>query len=131
MLSLIILSFIGFSISFYIYLLEKKVKKNPDFKPACDINDRISCTKVINSPYTNLFFVSNSILGMLYYLIIFTLTFLNYPALLLAASITAILVSLYLAYILYFKIKSLCLLCTSLYIINVLILIVALYNFNL
>lgn len=119
---IIILAIIGFCISLYTYVLEKKVKENPAFKPVCDLSDRVSCTKPMKSPYANLFFFSNATVGMGYYVLIGLLAYFNMPQLLLIAAIGGVIVSCILAYILYVKIQSLCLLCTSLYIINALIL---------
>lgn len=125
---IIILAVIGFCISLYTYHLEQKIKVNPDFKPACDISDTISCTKPIKSEYANLFYVSNAFMGIVYYVIIAALAYFHAHTLLLIAAAGGVLVSLVLAYFLYFKIKSLCLLCTSLYIVNILILIFALIS---
>lgn len=123
---ILILAALGFGISLYTYLLEKKIEREPDYKPACDINDRISCTKPIKSEYANIFYFSNALVGMVYYALIVVLGLLGVSKLLLIATIGGCLVSAILAYFLYFKIKSLCLLCTSLYIINIALLILAL-----
>jgi vitamin-K-epoxide reductase (warfarin-sensitive) len=120
---ILILALIGFCISLYTYNLEQKVKANPDYKPACDISDNISCTKPIKSEYANLFYVSNALVGIVYYVLIAALAYFHAYTLLLIAAVAGVLVSLVLAYLLYFKIRSLCLLCTSLYIINILILV--------
>lgn len=121
-----ILSFIGFGISLYTYLLEQKIKQTPDYKPACDLSDTVSCTKPIKSNYGKLFFVSNSVMGMLYYCGVALLAFLNASMLLVLASFGGIIVSCILAYILYFKIKSFCLLCNALYIVNIAIFVLSL-----
>jgi vitamin-K-epoxide reductase (warfarin-sensitive) len=109
----------------YTYFLEKKVKEQPNYRPACDLSDRVSCTKPMKSQYGALFYVSNAIVGVAYYLMIIVLALLQNHSLLLFATATGVIVSAFLAYLLYFKIKSLCLLCTSLYIINILLLLLA------
>lgn len=126
-----IVALIGFCISLYTYLLEKKVKENPDFKPACDLSDRVSCTKPMFSPYANLFYFSNAFVGMLYYIVIIVLAMLDAPKFLVIATVGGIIVSGVLAYLLYFKIQSLCILCTSLYIVNIILLILALKAYSM
>lgn len=126
---IILLCLIGIGISIYTYLLEQKIKKNPNHKAGCDISDRASCTKPMKSKYANLFYFSNSLVALAYYVLIIILTLLNVPMLLLVASIIGALVTCVFAYLLYFKIKTLCILCTSLYLINFLILILAIKSY--
>lgn len=125
MTSILTLAIIGFCISAYTYFIEKRIKEKPDYKPVCDLSDRISCTKPMKSPYANLFYVSNSVIGGAFYIMIAVLTLLNMNQVLLLAAVCGCIISAILAYILYFKIKSLCILCTTLYVINVLILLFA------
>jgi vitamin-K-epoxide reductase (warfarin-sensitive) len=125
MVSILTLAIIGFLISAYTYFIEKQIKEKPNYKPVCDLSDRISCTKPMKSPYANLFYVSNSVIGGAYYIMIGVLTLLNMNQVLLLAAVCGCIISALLAYILYFKIKSLCILCTTLYVINVLILLFA------
>lgn len=126
MMTLIIsVAIVGFCISFYTYLLEKKVKENPTFKPVCDLSDRISCTKPMFSPYANLFYFSNAFVGMMFYVFVAILALFHAHTLLFVATLGGCLVSLVFAYLLYFKIKTLCLLCTSMYIINILLLVLS------
>lgn len=129
MIEFIIPAAIGFCISLYTYVVEKKIKENPTYKPVCDISDRISCSKPMNSRYANIFFFSNALLGMLYYVLIIILAVLNTSTLLFIASLCSCIVSGILGYLLYFKIKSFCLLCTSLYIINLIIFLLSLRYF--
>jgi vitamin-K-epoxide reductase (warfarin-sensitive) len=126
-LPIFVLALIGFGISLYAYFVEKKIKEDASYKPACDLSDRISCSKPLNSQYGNLFFVSNTVAGMSFYALIALLAALNASTLILVAAIGACILTLYLAYLLYFKIKSLCLVCTSLYVVNFLILAVTLF----
>jgi uncharacterized membrane protein len=126
MLVLLILSALGFCISLYAYIIESKIKRDPTFKPMCDISDVISCSKPVTSPYANLFYVSNAFLGMLYYVSVALFAIFHVYSLLLIAALMACIISAILAYFLYFKIKTLCLVCTALYIINILILIAVL-----
>ncbi len=115
----IALACLGFVISFYTYYIEQKIRYNQSYKPVCDINERISCSKVMTSRYANIFFVSNSVLGMLYYLATAFVAYMGYSTILTIITILGVIASCGLAYILYFKIKSVCILCTSIYIINI------------
>lgn len=127
MIAVMILAGIGFCISFYAYFVESKMRSDVRYKPACDINDRISCSKAMHSQYANLFFVSNSILGMIYYITVALLAYMSFSTLLITATTLGVIASCGLAYLLYFKIKSLCLVCTSLYVVNALLLLVSIY----
>jgi vitamin-K-epoxide reductase (warfarin-sensitive) len=128
---LIIFSCIGFSISLYAYIIEQKIRSTPDYKPFCDINDRISCSKPLKSEYSNLFFFSNAIVGMVFYALTIVLAILGAKTALLVAALGCIMVTCVLAYILYAKIKSFCLVCTSTYIVNIIIFLLAIRNFYL
>lgn len=125
---IVALATIGFSISVYTYILEQQMKNTPNYKAVCDISDRFSCSKPILSQYNNILFVSNAIIGMLYYAGLMVLSYLNATHLILIAAIGAFCVSLALAYILYAKIKTFCILCVSLHITNLAILITSIYN---
>lgn len=127
LVAIIILAIIGFCISLYTYTVEKKVRNEPTYQAACDLSDRVSCTKPMRSPYANLFYFSNAVAGMLYYVLVALLAAFDFNLLLQIATIAGFLVSVVMAYLLYVKVQSLCILCTSLYIINIALLILSLY----
>lgn len=114
------LGFLGLCISVYARLVEKRIQK-AGYKPFCDISDAVSCSRMIESPYSKMFGISLSLSGIAFYLIIMTLAALNSWSLLQYFSFTALLISIILAYLMYFKINVICPLCVSLYIINFLI----------
>ena len=60
MFVIVLLAVLGFGISLYTYITEQKVKLNPEYKPVCDLSDRISCSKPMKSQYANIFFLSNA-----------------------------------------------------------------------
>lgn len=122
MLSLVLLATIGLCISTYVFFLERKIRQLPEYKAVCDLSDKISCTKPAKSQYGSLFYISNGTTGIFFYLLVIIFALFEQRILLLTAAIAACIVSLFLAYLLYFKIKTVCLLCTSLYIVNVIIL---------
>ena len=123
--SVLILSVIGFAISCYAFFVEQKIKQQPGYKPACDISDAVSCSKPILSEYGNLFFISNSIVGMILYALIFVLAWFGFTTQLFYVSLAAVIASAGLAYILYTKIKSFCLICSSIYVVNILLFIMS------
>lgn len=123
--TLFILGIVGSMLSIYAYITERNIKQDATYKPFCDISDRISCSKPLLSPYSNLFFFSNALAGIIFYLMITILAYLNQTALIFYASLASSVITLVLAYLLYFKIQSFCILCTSLYMVNVLILFFA------
>lgn len=110
---------VGLIISLYGLYAERAMQQNALYKPACDISDRISCSKAFLSPYGTMFGISNTWVCVLYYLLMIALIFMGYDQLALFVSYAGVLVSAVFAYILYFKIQSLCIVCTSLYIVNI------------
>ena len=127
-LPILICALIGLAISVYMYFIEQNLKQTPDYKPVCDINDRISCTKSMKSVYNNIFLISNPIACMLYYVVIAILALLHFPMVLLGAAIGGVVITGIFAYFLFFKIVSLCVLCVSMYIINGIILYLSIMN---
>ena len=127
-LSIAILAVIGFFISLYAYFLEKRIKADYSYKPICDISEQFSCSKPILSEYGQLIGFSNSLLGIAFYGLIFVLALMQQTTLLLYLSLASLLASAFLAYILYFKIKSVCLICTAIYLINILIFLALYFN---
>lgn len=119
---------IGFFISLYTYIVEKRVASIEEYKAACDISDYISCTRPMLSRYSHIFYFSNALIGMAYYITVTILAFFQLYTLLGILSLTASIITIFLAYLLYFKIQSLCILCTSVYIINFIILGLVLFQ---
>jgi protein-disulfide isomerase/uncharacterized membrane protein len=123
----LILGVAGFGVSLYALILHLQAKTSPAAL-SCDINEEISCTKVIGGEYGEFFGLPLGALGMSYFGIVIALAFL--PAFieasaswiarrqLIVATIGAV-VSLYLAYISYFKIHAVCLVCASVHAITV------------
>ncbi len=126
---IVLIASIGFVIAAYTYFTEKKVQADPNYKPFCDISDRVSCTKPMKSSYSQILFFSNATLAIAFYFCIMSLGIFNqlrfYPnAMPLVHMALQIIIacgclySLFLAYLLYVKLKTICLLCTAMYVIN-------------
>jgi vitamin-K-epoxide reductase (warfarin-sensitive) len=123
-LSLIILALAGLSIALYGYIEEKRARADVQYHAMCDLSDRISCSKVFLSPYGSLLGMSNALVGAFYYAFVLIATLLGFVDFIFYSAIAAIIVSCYLAYLLIVKIKAYCVVCTSLYLINIGILVV-------
>lgn len=128
MLSIIVISLCGFVACLYSLFIEYKIKYSPAYAPACDMSDKISCTKPIISPYGKLLGVSNSLVGLIFYAVIAVLAFFDATRLIFYCAIAACLVSIYLAWILYARIHTLCLICLAIYLINGALLVVGYLN---
>ncbi len=123
-----ILAVIGLLLSLYAFYVEKRFKANSKYHAACDINNKISCTKAFKSKYGHTFGISNSIFGIFFYAIIFVLLFMNLTNIVFYLSTISLLGSLYLAYVLYFKVRSFCIVCNSIYVVNILLFVVSLIS---
>lgn len=113
-----ILALIGIMVCVYLIHIEQQLTHNPQYKPLCNISDKISCTQPIQSPYRAIFGISNAKAGIVYYALILICILGGFTAVLKGLVIAGLGASLYCAYILFFKIRVLCILCVLIYIIN-------------
>ncbi len=125
MIHVIVVSLIGLILSIYAYHVEKKAE-NKNYNALCDINDKISCTKVFKSKYGKLSGISNSVIGIFFYIFIIILYYVKFGWIFYFALLT-VFGSVYLAYLQFFKVRSYCLVCSSIYIVNILLLIFSYY----
>ncbi len=125
---LLILATIGLLISIYGITVERKLQQDAQYKAACDISDTISCTRPFLSPYGKMLGISNIWASAGYYVIIIAAVTLNQPQLVMLITASGLLVTIAFAYILYFKVKSLCLICTSLYIVNIALFVICYFS---
>ncbi len=124
-----ILAFLGLLLSVYSLYVEKKLEAQKSYSPVCDISKEVSCSAAFTSEYSKTFGITNSILGIAFYTLILVLSVTSYASLILYLAITGILASIRLAYISYFKIKNFCLVCTGIYIVSLLLLILSWIKF--
>lgn len=115
----LVFAVIGFALSWYAYHVEQYAGKKKGYVAACDFSDRASCTKAFSSKYGRTFGMSNGTWGLLFYMVMIVLAVLGEVQYLFLLSSFAVLVSIYLAYVLLFKVKTLCYLCSSIYAINI------------
>src|SRR5579872_4759076 len=110
---IVVLSLIGLAISLYGMMVERKVTNNMQYKAACDISDAVSCTKTFTSPYNKMLGISNVRASALYYCAMLVLALVDSNTGVMILSCIGLCVTVCFAYILYFKIRTLCLICTS------------------
>ncbi len=123
-MTITIIATVGLILSVYAYYVERK-GKDKNYKALCDINNKMSCSKAFSSKYGKTFGVSNSIYGILFYLLIIILYSINQRNIIFYLAIFSVLGSVYLGYLQYFKIKNFCLVCTLIYLVNLLLLFFA------
>lgn len=114
----LILAAAGFIVSLYGYLVEGKMQANPSYKPACDINNIISCSRAFNSDYSKMMGVTNTIVGMVFYALVFLTEIFQLGNLVYYYAVGAAVASVIFAYLLYVKVGSFCLVCSMVYMIN-------------
>jgi vitamin-K-epoxide reductase (warfarin-sensitive) len=120
-----IISLLGLLLSIYALYVERKIEIKKNYKPICDISEDMSCSKAFTSSYSRAAGFSNSTGGIIFYILMLSLIFLGYPEYVFYLSVGALLGSAYLAYVLYFRLKNTCIVCTAIYIINVTIFILS------
>merc|ERR1712126_459022 len=110
----------------------------------CDISSYVSCSKVFTSRYGRGFGLlehvvgqhhwlnqPNSVFGIIFYLLHIILAFsrsLTASSMQIFTAVIANFGSVYLAYILYFILKDMCVVCVSMYIVNFSLLLVVLFR---
>lgn len=117
--SIIILSSAGFFVSLYALFIERALRADATYRPACDISNRISCTKALLGPYNTMFGISRALWGLLFYALMAGAALLNMHVVVFWLSVAGLCASGVLAYVLYFKVRSFCLVCTTIYLINI------------
>ncbi len=122
LLSVLVLSTVGLVICFYGLYVEQQLEKDQAYKAACDLSQRASCTKTFLSPWGKLLGVSNIKVGILFYIGMFILGIMHQTCLAFLGAIGACAGSVFFAYILYAKVKTFCLICITIYVINGLLL---------
>ena len=78
MFFVVLIALVGLMICLYGLWVEKQLERDAGYKPACDISDRASCTKVMQSPYASLLGFSNIYAGIIFYLL-FMYVFIRIP----------------------------------------------------
>lgn len=135
LITTLIICLIGFILSFLLAQVGINTLTNPDYHSFCNINEGFNCETVALSSYANHFGIPNFIYGLFYYAVLllagcFCLVdkknrLPNYFVYVFWLSTFSILVSIYLFSISIFIIKSKCILCIMVYVVNILLLVVS------
>jgi len=118
-----ILAMLGLILSAYALYVKNNAEKNKKYKPICDISKHVSCTKAFLSKEGALTGFPNPLLGIFFYILVIVLYFFHAPQLIFLCGLLASIVSVYLAYTSYVKQRNFCLVCTGVYLINILLMI--------
>lgn len=140
-------SFVGLLISVYGYYVEVKAESDSSYRAMCDISETISCTKVFSTPYgkgfgvvgkilgeDSVLNVPNGVFGLAFYSTLLLTAFNRSPMVTkfqLGLAVVSNSLSIYLAYLLYFVIENLCVVCVSLYGVNFFILLFSLWKYTI
>ena len=134
--SVTILCLVGISLTLYAFYVETRKSNDPTYRAACDINENMSCSRVLTSRWGRGFGLFNadsvlniptSIFGCIYYCLSLLLnrsyTSKTIARLRVLFSILTNLGSIYLGYVLYFVLHDFCFVCCGMYIVNFILLI--------
>ncbi|MBI5389083.1 hypothetical protein HZB01_01755 [Candidatus Woesearchaeota archaeon] len=121
-----VLSLAGFMIAAYATSVKQHLARNPRYLPFCEVSKKVSCVRALTGKYSELFAIANTVFGLFYYTFVFILSFAGFVWPLVALTFLGLLGSLGLAYISYVKMKNFCVVCSAIYLVNLLLFIVAL-----
>ncbi len=128
-MNIITIALAGALLSAYTLYIEQQFGKNKHYKAICDISNKASCSRTFHSSYGKTFNISNGWWGFVFYLGLIGLVLLKRTDFVFYATLFSFLYSFYLAYILYFKMKNFCIVCTGIYIVNILLFTFAWINY--
>ncbi|XP_014468210.1 PREDICTED: vitamin K epoxide reductase complex subunit 1-like protein 1 isoform X2 [Dinoponera quadriceps] len=141
----LILCVIGLALSVYAYIVESNKELDASYAALCDISETISCSAVLNSEYSKGFGITskscilrlcevpNCVFGIIFFTAMSIMSLKNsyaFSVAILALGTASVLTSVYLAFILY-KLKTICLVCVSTYVVSALLMHYALKKFRL
>ncbi|XP_055347962.1 vitamin K epoxide reductase complex subunit 1-like protein 1 [Paramacrobiotus metropolitanus] len=140
----VVVSLIGLGISAYGYYVEIRLHQDPSFKPLCDFNKEVRCSKALSSRYgmgfgflgsvfgeSHMLNQPNTLYGIMFYALMACLGYArNAKASLVQLNLAFIscLVSCYLAYHLVFNLKEWCPVCIATYVVNILLLLLSIFK---
>ncbi|KAF6023079.1 VKORC1L1 [Bugula neritina] len=144
--SQIVFACIGILVSCYAYYVETTKEIDTSYVALCDINPSVSCSKVFTSKWGrglgllenivgrhHVLNQPNSVFGIIYYIICIIsemTTSLMAVKLVVAASILSFASCLWLAYILFFVLNDVCVVCISMYVVNTTLLIGSIVRYS-
>jgi uncharacterized membrane protein len=122
-LTIIAVSAIGFFLSIYAFSVMKKVRRDQSYTPFCDISSSVSCSRAFASRYGVTLGIPNPLAGIFYYSLVAAVSGLK-PGWLLFLVIPALAVTVYLAVISYVVQRNFCLVCSAVYVVNLVLAII-------
>lgn len=122
--------FIGLFLCAYALYVEYKVAVDPNYVASCDLASWISCSKVFSSEYAHIFYFPNAAYGACFYLLVMILDAIKLYKYIVYLSGLTFFSTLYLAYILAFVLKDMCVVCVSTYILNFAMFFISRYYAN-
>ncbi|MCF7812484.1 vitamin K epoxide reductase family protein [Candidatus Gracilibacteria bacterium] len=111
-----LLASVGFLFSLYALWVHIRSSEK-GYQAWCDFGKNASCSRVFGSQYGKLFGIPNPVYGLVWY---GSIPFWGEQIFLVLSGIS-VLASLILAYLLYGKLRDFCIVCTSVYLINILL----------
>jgi len=134
----VVLCLAGIGLSVYAVHVKTKATKDENYVALCDINEQMSCSRVLTSKYSTGFGLVgtllgedhianqfNSIYGIAFYSLMLLLSLFNYRSIAtvqILLSVMSVLMSAYLGYILYI-LQDVCVVCGGTYLVNFLLLV--------
>lgn len=74
-----LLAIFGAGNALYLTMQEMKISQGEATQPSfCDINDKVSCTTVLQSPYTKIFGISFPMIALFVYPVLFLIAIISY-----------------------------------------------------
>lgn len=125
-LPFLIIAAIGALVSGYGLHVERRKRKERSYRPWCDFREGMMCSTVLTSEYSHLLGPSNALLGLLFYPAVAVLHILGLHDLVLIALVASVMGSVVLAYLLTFRLRDFCIVCTTIYAVNIAMLVIAL-----
>ena len=142
-----LLCLIGILISFYAVHVETENSKDENYNVLCDLGEGVSCSNVLTSDYAHLFSKlgvvpkgtmfdqSNATLGVLFYLLVYLANYFktinynqsntNIQYFILGMTTFGLGMSMYLAYVLFFLLDDICMVCIATYVVNTMLFVEA------
>ncbi|ESN93796.1 hypothetical protein HELRODRAFT_88258 [Helobdella robusta] len=136
-----IVCLVGIALSVYAWHVERNKKCDKDYIAFCDLGANMQCSRVLTSEYSVGFGIfgtylgcdsilnrPNCELGMIFYaaqIVVLTLLGPFASVFLFLCSFASCIMSVYLAYLLAFKLKDICVVCISTYIVNFILLYIS------
>ena len=123
----------GLLLSLYAVGVKRAAAEDPDYVPQCDISEEVSCSKVMHSEYGNMLSLigivdegslwdqANSLYGAGFYLLSGIVSCVDTPGankILFALSAVSMTITAVLAYIMFFRIGAVCVVCLGTYVAN-------------